>query len=138
MSYNDPTDVEALLEVPPTPPAATPSGVAAAAGLTLTPPTTPPAATPSGVPVSVTQSVLQVQPAPFAASPSGVAVPAPSGPPLPIQTQPSAKPASLQLVPVPAPLPVIDKLTQTPLTVDGVASTPQTPLLTTPGTLNQS
>lgn len=116
MSYNDPTDIEAVLEVPPTPPAATPAGVSGPAA----------------------QSALQVQPAPLAGSPSGEPLPAPSGPPLPIQTPPSARAASKQLVPVPAPLPVIAPTTQTPLSVDGVDATPQTPQTTQPGVLNQS
>ena len=93
MSYNDPTDVEAVLEVPASPPALTPSGVP---------------------------------------------VPQPSGPPLPIQRQPSPRGASAQLTPVEPPPPVIDPATQTPLTVDGVDATPQTPQTTQPGVLDQS
>ena len=116
MSYNDPTDQEAALQVPPTPPAATPSGV--------------------GAPVA--QSVLQVQLPPLTSTPSGAPVAPPSSPPAPAQTPPSAKPASVQLMPLPSTNPpAISALTQA-LTIDGVDSAPQTPGTTTPGTLNQS
>ena len=117
MSYNDPTDSEAVLQVPPAPPAATPAGV--------------------GAPVA--QSALQMPSPLLTSSPSGVPVAPPSNPPAPVQTQSSAKHASLQLLPTePVSPPVIAPTTQTPLTVDGVDAAPQTPQTTQPGTLNQS
>jgi hypothetical protein len=140
MSFNDKTDIEAVLQVPPAnspspplptlPPTLTTGLTKGAAGSLATdglvnqalvmPPT------PIGVPVAP------------AASPSGNPVPAPTSPPKFIQTQPSARPASVQLVPVPPTSPpAISALTQT-LVVNGVNQVPQTPLTTTPGTLVQS
>src|SRR6267142_5488889 len=97
MSYNDPTDVEAVLEVPPTPPALTPVGVAA-----------PDA-----------QAALQTKPPPPSSSPSGTPHNVP-GLSLPVQTPRAPAGASAQLVPVEPPrTPVIAPTTQTPLSVDG-------------------
>lgn len=115
MSYNDPTDIEAVLEVPPTPPALIPAGVAAPAA----------------------QAALQSQPLPPSSTPS----PDPhnvTGLSLPVQTPRAPTGASAQLVPVEPPPTVIAPTTQTPLSVDGQDSTPQTPQATQPGTLSQS
>ena len=140
MSFNDKTDIEAVLQVPP---ANSPSPPL---------PTLPPTVTvglvrgrmaSSGpadpIPNSIASppTAIGVPVAP-AASPSGVPVPAPTSPPKFIQTQPSARPASVQLVPVPPTSPpAISALTQT-LVVNGVNQVPQTPLTTTPGTVTQS
>jgi hypothetical protein len=131
MSYNDKTDVEAVLQVPPTPPTATtrltpgltqaPGPVVVIPGAIAAPPT--PVAVPSAAGGIVSASPL----------------PAPSGPPLPIQTQRAAGGATAQSVPVaPTATQVIAPTTTTPLISDGVAATPQTPLTTTPGTVTQS
>jgi len=141
MSFNDKTDIEAVLQVPP---ANSPSPPL---------PTLPPTATTGLVrgqapfpiagdalpnrPLAQAPTAIGVPVAP-AASPSGVPVPAPTSPPKFIQTQPSARPASVQLVPVPPTSPpAISALTQT-LVVNGVNQVPQTPLATTPGTVTQS
>ncbi len=126
MSYNDPTDIEAVLQKPVTPPAASPvlrrERVPFSVPFDPIPNAIAAPPTPVGVPVSP------------AASPSMVAVPQPSGPPLPIQSQNPADPAALQLVPVaPVQPPIIAPSTTTPLIINGVASTPQRPDLTTPG-----
>lgn len=133
MSYNDPIDVEAVLQVPPAPPAATPSLRRERA--------------PFPIPADPLPNAVALPPTP-------VAVPLPIGgcggvasvpqstalstlPP--VQAPPPPRSASVQLVPVPPPLtPTISALLQTPLVVNGQNSTPQTPGTTTPGTTTQS
>lgn len=131
MSYNDPKDVEAVLQVPPTPPAATPALVRG----TVSQP----------VPSDPIPQKIGAPPTPVAVpSAAGVVVgvaplAAPSSPPKPIQTQAAARSASVQLVPVDPPAQqTLDKLTQTTLATDGVNAAPQTPATTTPGTVTQS
>ncbi len=143
MSYNDPTDPEALT-FNVTPPAATPVGVRGTS--------------PQPIPADPLPNSIAAPPTPVAvpsatgAVVGGQPVASPSSPPTPIQTQRSASVASAQLVPVsPTQPPVIVPVVQTATVAAGAASgvtatstfpgatvAPQTPATTTPGTTVQS